>query len=124
MRLNKWLRLGIVLSCAWVAGATVYATYSYRDHVARLEQSSFDVESAVPVGPSDTVPANLAGTGNIVERETLLLSCEGYSTNAECYVKKESLLMLLLLPVVPGWLLAAGALWVRAGFKRSAAPKP
>lgn len=109
-RLNGWVRLGLVFSAIWVLLVLAVAGYELVDPKVNRPKAYF-VYADIPSGTYIPVPE-----GRDISEQDL----ENPSVKKVIVVQSQKLLAYLFVPVVGGWLLAAGLVfavrWVRAGF--------
>lgn len=108
-----WLRLGIVLSVAWLIGVSIYAVWEYRSVQDSLNASVLlpELNSQFPQG------------WQLYGQQTFLTDCKIENMRVFCSPRVVNLFTLALLPVLLVWiliiLLVRVFLWVRSGFRGS-----
>jgi hypothetical protein len=104
-----WIRLGIVLSVAWLILALAYAGFDYY----RVNSKEAGWET---VGRSSAPPAEIKPASFLTE-----CGFEGKKNLTTCSTRYVNLALLVLGPIASGWLIVFlivyAALWVRAGFR-------
>ena len=107
-RRKGWIRLGVVLSLAWLLGVLVFSIY---EHYAAKSYFAASLKEII------------GKYGRDVEAryQTLLTDCSGEESAIACSPRWINLALLVLGPVLGCWVLAIvltyAALWIRAGFR-------
>jgi hypothetical protein len=105
-----WIRLGFVLSAAWLIGVLIYAAFDY--HSVRT-----DLVTAVRTAD----PSLAKGGWEVVGQQSFLTNCDAKDKEVSCSPRALNLAALGLLPIAISWLaailLVIAVLWVRAGFR-------
>lgn len=104
-----WIRLGIVLSLAWILSVVAFGTYDY--FAARSD-----------TGALRSFPdRSLAGGWEEPGKRTAFTFCLVRETGVSCEIHFTFLALLALAPVIIGWLVAVAVAvsfrWVREGFR-------
>ena len=106
-----WIRLGAVLSVAWIIGVSVYAATDHYSVRADL------VEQVNSPEYSQTPPV----LTHWVDHQTFLTDCDVELKQVSCTPRFTNLAMLILTPIIGCWLIVVllvyTVLWVRAGFR-------
>jgi hypothetical protein len=105
-RLKGFIRLGIVISIAWVIGVISFIAIKYdvtnKNFVRAVEETK---NSRFQFGG----------------RESYLIECSVIDDKSVCSIKITNTLVVLLAPIAVVWivvpLIVWSALWIRAGFK-------
>lgn len=107
-----WIRLGVVLSIAWVVGVFAYAI---SDHYALRADAIATVDAPEPATPP------VVTRWDIVGQQSFLTECDIKYKLVTCSPRVLNLALLTFLPIVGGWLIVVlivyAVLWIRAGFR-------
>lgn len=107
---NGWVRLGVVLSLAWLLGVLVYAGVEYH---YTLEDLTSSVQSPDP--------ALKPGGWEVIGQESLVINCGVREKQVSCSLRLGNLALLIFGPIAAAWLVVLAfvyaAMWVRAGFR-------
>jgi hypothetical protein len=112
--IKGWIRLGIVLSSAWVVAVLAYAIfdfYTFNSKEAGWE-SAPKASATAPVIPVREI--------NSV---SLLTECghDGKHVETSCWPRYGSVTLLVFAPIAAGWIIVLvtvlAVLWIRAGFR-------
>ena len=105
-----WIRLGIVLSTAWLVVTLAYATLDFWR--VNSKESGWETVGGSSALPFETIPASL------------FTECRGYGGKGvltTCSPRYLNVALLVFGPIALGWLLVLAVvyavLWVRAGFR-------
>lgn len=108
-----WIRLGIVLSCAWLVAVLTYTTFDF--YQINSEEAGWKDEPTI--GAPSVVPAK------DIRPLSPLTECghDGKQLFTTCAPRYANLTLLILGPIATGWLVVLltvyPVLWVRAGFR-------
>lgn len=102
-----WMRLGVVLSVAWIVVVVVFTGYQYRE-------TRFDLLSSIGS------PQHSGDGWEIIGKQVLLFECSVNSMKVSCHPRADNLALLAIGPIALTWvfayLFAVSVAWVRAGF--------
>jgi hypothetical protein len=105
-----WIRVGLVLSTAWLIGVLIHAAFDY--HSVRA-----DLVTAVRTAD----PSLVNSRWEVIGQETFLTTCDVKDKEVSCSPRALNLAALGLIPIAISWLAAVllviAVMWVRAGFR-------
>lgn len=108
-----WIRLGIVISTAWVLGVGSYALYDYKS-------LKTDLAAEITAKPWLADPV-VDGKWEITGQQSFFTECEMARVDVICSPRLTNLALRALAPVLVFWALSVvilqSARWVRAGFR-------
>jgi hypothetical protein len=115
-RIRGWLRVGIVLSLAWLLAVGVYSSFDFwRIHSA---EAGWENVPSAPGNPFDQFDEP--------SPKSLLVACGPHRPNlaVACSLRTTNLLLLALVPILVAWVIAAltyaSVHWIREGFRGDA----
>lgn len=112
--ISGWIRLGIVLSCAWLIAVLVYAIFDF--YTVNSKEAGW--EEVPKIGaPAPAIPVRE------IRSISLLTGCghDGKQAVTACWPRYGNVTLLILGPIAAGWLvvllIVSAVLWIRAGFR-------
>lgn len=107
-----WIRLGVVLSVAWIVGVLIYAV---------LEHYSVRGDLTTSINLPEPSSPPVVSHWEIVGQQSFLTDCDVKQKQVSCSPRFTNLALLSLLPIISCWLIAVlvvyAVRWVRAGFR-------